>query len=324
VAEQELDRLVKATHVRDGFEGNAQSFRIVVALASSDARNENDEAVKGLNLTRQVLDGILKYPWAHAENPAYPTKWGYYGTEEDIFKWVREARVVNQRSLIAEIMDWADDLTFAIHDLLDFFCAGRIPIDRCKSSNSPELQRILKGMFSRKPKWKAEKNAYESALASIIEQFPFDADERFTGCRADREKLFNFSTSLIRRYVESFIESFQARTPATDITHLFEIKPEDQREVEVLKQFTWEYVILDPDLAVPQEGQRKAVRTVFDRLLEAANNEDPHLFPPRFREIFEQQALSCDTIVRNVADCISAMTEKELMHFYRSLEGLNS
>jgi dGTPase len=321
VAEEELDALVKTAHVKDGYEGNAQSFRIVVELASSDARNEDGEAIRGLNLTRQVLNGILKYPWAHREHPEFALKWGYYSTEREVFEWARENQVPTQRSLIAEIMDWADDLTFAVHDLLDFFCAGRIPIDRCKPRGSPELDRIRRGMFSRKPKWEKDKAAYEEALSSIVEQFPFDADERFTGCRDDRERLFNFATILIRQYVDSFVESFQARSPAKDPAYLFEIKPGDQREVEVLKQFTWEYVILDPDLAVPQQGQRKAIRAVFERLLQAAKDEESHLFPPRFRELFAD-APSCDAVVRHVADCISAMTEKELMNLYRSLQGL--
>ena len=320
VAEEELDQLVKAARVTDGYEGNAQAFRIVVELASSDARNEEDEAVKGLNLSRQVLNGILKYPWAHRENPGYPKKWGYYATEAEVFKWVREGVVATQRSLIAEIMDWADDLTFAVHDLFDFFCAGRIPIDRCKRRGSPELERIRTGMFRRKPSWEKDRTAYEDALASIVDEFPFASEERYTGCRSDRERVFNFSTILIRRFVEAFLASFEERRPVSDAAHLFEIDPAFQRQVDVLKEFTWEYVILDPDLAVPQQGQRKAIRRVFKRLLEAANSKDFHLFPARFRELFEEKP-STDAVVRNIADCVSAMTEKELMHFYRSLEG---
>ena len=217
-------------------------------------------------------------------------------------------------------MDWADDLTFAVHDLLDFLCAGRIPIDRCKPGGSPEFARIRNGMFSRKPKLESDKAAYEEALSSIVGEFPCDADERFTGCRDDRERLFNFATILIRRYVDCFVESFQARAPAKDPAYLFEISPGYQREVEVLKQFTWEYVILDPDLAVPQQGQRKAIRTVFERLLQAAKDEESHPFPPRFRELFAE-APSSDAVVRRVADCISGMTERELMNLYRSLQG---
>lgn len=304
-----------------GFEGNAQSFRIVVELASSDARDQDDEAIRGLNLTRQVLDGILKYPWGQGENENYPKKWGHYSTEDTVFNWVREYRAKNRRSLIAEIMDWADDLTFAVHDLLDFFSAGRIPIDRCKSEGSREFERIRKGMLGRNPEWVNHQAAYEEALTAILSNFPFGADERFTGCRSDRERLFDFSTGLIGRYVEAFVESFQARAVPRDATHLFEISPDDQREVEVLKEFTWEYVIRDPDLAVPQQGQRKAIRTVFERLLEAASKDEGHLFPSRFRELFEQRQVR-NNVVRNVADCISAMTEKELMHVYRSIEGL--
>lgn len=217
-------------------------------------------------------------------------------------------------------MDWADDLTFAVHDLLDFFCVGRIPIDRCKTRHSPELERIRDGMFSRKLKWETDRHSYESALANLVEEFPFDADERFTGCRTDRERLFNFSTVLIGRYVLAFVDSFQRRAPSKDSAYLFEIESEARREVEVLKQFTWEYIIMDPDLAVPQQGQRKAIRTVFKRLCKAADKRQSHLFPARFREIFDTVPAP-DSAVRNVADCIAAMTEKELMQFYRSLQG---
>jgi predicted deoxyguanosinetriphosphate triphosphohydrolase len=56
IAERLLDELV--THeLADGFDGNAQSFRIVTKLAfrSTD--------VTGLNLTRATLNALLKYPW---------------------------------------------------------------------------------------------------------------------------------------------------------------------------------------------------------------------------------------------------------------------
>ena len=135
IAETELDKLVRDAGVQDGFEGNAQSFRIVAALATSDARDGNAFPIRGLNLTRRTLDGILKYPWPYGAS-RNKKKWGYYSTERDVFAWARGTRPKYQRSIIAEIMDWADDITFAIHDLLDFYVAGRIPIDRCKGVTS--------------------------------------------------------------------------------------------------------------------------------------------------------------------------------------------
>ena len=319
IAEEELDRMVRQAGVRDGFEGNAQSFRIVVRLANSDARDLEDQPVRGLNLTREVLNGVLKYPWAYRRSDDYPKKWGYYRTEEEVFKWVRKGKPPGQRSLIAEIMDWADDITFAIHDLLDFFRAGRIPIDRCKGRTSIERERLIDGMFSRKPQWTGARLKYENALLSLVQQFSFYADEPFADSHRDHEKLFNFSTGLIRHYVGSI----RVRKPGADSFRLVEIDANAQREVEVLKQFVWEYVIERPELAIPQEGQRAAIRTVFTRLFDAAKVKRVHLFPSSYQESITQ-AETNEQRVRAVVDCIAGMTEKEVMHFYRGIQGLGS
>ena len=64
IAEEELNRLVRHASVADGFEGNAQSFRIVCRLAVGDAVTMEDEtavSVSGLNLTRSTLAGVIKY-----------------------------------------------------------------------------------------------------------------------------------------------------------------------------------------------------------------------------------------------------------------------
>lgn len=314
VAEDELDKLVRKAGVPDGYEGNAQSFRIVVRLASSDARDENDLPVQGLNLTARTLDGLLKYPWPYG-NADYPNKWGSYRTERDAFDWVRKGKLPRQRSATAEIMDWADDITFAIHDLLDFYCASRVPIDRCKGRKSAERERVIRGMFKRKPKWESERPLYVEALGSIVEEFPFEPDQRFTGASSDRARLHDFSTGLIRYFVDSF-HIASAATGAVVV-----INSDARREVEVLKQFIWEYVIEDPELAVLQSGQRTAIRTVFTRLIQAISDEEYYLFPASYR-IDIEKAVGRESQVRIVADCISGMTERELLYFYRRLQGM--
>lgn len=314
IAEEELDGLVRANGLADGFEGNAQSFRIVVRLAVSDARDSSELPIPGLNLTRRTLDGILKYPWPHG-TPKNRNKWGYYSTEQDIFAWVRETRPKYQRSLVAEIMDWSDDITFAIHDLLDFYCAGRIPIDRCKGPDSDERRRLIEGMFKRKPQWRSEKAEYLEALAAIVEEFPFDPDERYTDSFKDRARLYDFSTGLIRYFVSALGLASREDAPS-----LVSIETGARREVEVLKQFIWEYIIENPNLAVPQNGHRVAVRTVFQELLDASRTNRLYLFPSQYQETVAA-AKTRSARVRIVADCISGMTEKEIMHFYRCLRG---
>src|SRR5699024_1861400 len=56
LGEKELDRVARSLlHLDAGFEGNAQTFRILTALDSCDA------TPRGLNLTRAVRAGVLKY-----------------------------------------------------------------------------------------------------------------------------------------------------------------------------------------------------------------------------------------------------------------------
>jgi dGTPase len=104
IAEYELDRLLRNSGLTDGYEGNAQSFRIVTRLAASDARDDTDNPIMGLNLTHRTLNGILKYPWPSG-SPHSPRKWGYYDSERDIFEWVRRGQRQLERHAIAEIMD---------------------------------------------------------------------------------------------------------------------------------------------------------------------------------------------------------------------------
>jgi dGTPase len=130
----------------DGFEGNGQSLRIVGKL-------EPHTPDRGLNLTRRVLMGILKYPAPFSKvkrttNPAttplptnewHPAKC-FLDTEKDLFDWVVEPLIEKDRDLYSKlesaptagehgktqhrsfdtsILNLADDIAYGIHDLED-------------------------------------------------------------------------------------------------------------------------------------------------------------------------------------------------------------
>ena len=146
IAENELDRLARNAGLEDGFEGNAQSFRIVSKLAVGDAVTADSDktpVIRGLNLTRATLNAILKYPWGHGDNPDKKNKWGVYDTERNLYNWVRQINSLHSFAKIPEaaIMDWADDITYAVHDLVDFYCAGQIPT----FSNTGEIKTEISG-----------------------------------------------------------------------------------------------------------------------------------------------------------------------------------
>jgi hypothetical protein len=72
-----------------GFEGNAQSFRILTHLRTRSL------AYHGLNLTKGTLRALLKYFWIYSNRPDDTThetgkkpKWGAYDCDRDTFSWL--------------------------------------------------------------------------------------------------------------------------------------------------------------------------------------------------------------------------------------------
>jgi dGTPase len=112
--------------LQDGFEGNAQTFRILTKLSMSKAGQA------GLNLTRRVLNAVLKYPWLRGEpsDIKHHRKWSAYQSEEKEFKFARKNSAGDRKSVDAEVMDLADDIAYAVHDIEDAVRARMIPIDK--------------------------------------------------------------------------------------------------------------------------------------------------------------------------------------------------
>jgi dGTPase len=122
-----------------GFEGNAQSLRLLTRL-------EPKVPGAGLNLTRATLDAALKYPWAAPATPAaaapapaadnitlhLPPKYGAYQSDLAVFDWIRAAAPGRRRCLEAQVMDWADDVAYSVHDLEDGLHAGLVSIKDLK------------------------------------------------------------------------------------------------------------------------------------------------------------------------------------------------
>lgn len=117
------EALAKIAESIGGFEGNAQSFRLLTRIEAKTV--DGDGLSVGLNLTRATLDAATKYPWSTLENSR---KFGVYEDDQEIFNWMREGAPMGKTSMEAQIMDWSDDVAYSVHDLEDALVTGQIDI----------------------------------------------------------------------------------------------------------------------------------------------------------------------------------------------------
>lgn len=111
-----------------GFEGNAQTLRIVTRLEPKVIAP--DGRPLGLNLTRACLDASTKYPWTREEGRARGTrKFGCYADDAELFAWLRRGAPEGRTPVEAQVMDLSDDIAYSVHDLEDAIMEGFIPVE---------------------------------------------------------------------------------------------------------------------------------------------------------------------------------------------------
>jgi dGTPase len=309
VAEQTLNKLAKGF---GGFEGNAQTFRIVTRLASRSTD------YGGLDLTAATLAAILKYPWLRNGNPEKPSKWGAYSTEKRDFDFACSLlSATNQRTIEANLMDWADDITYSVHDLEDFFRAARMPLHLLAQRDSRERNFFFENVFERRKNDKEFiskqdlKEAFRDLLVST-----FSIPNAYNGSSAHRSALRNFTATLVGRYVGGTSIDMTGNSPR------LHVDPDLRLEVTMLKELTWTYVIEAASLAAQQYGQQKVVADLYEIYSEASKSHAKwNIFPMFYRERLEANKKINAEISRIPIDLIASMTESQAVAMHRRLTG---
>jgi dGTPase len=316
----------KASDWKNGFEGNAQSFRIVTGLAAMDQR------FRGLDLTRASLAAILKYPWLHdpfdKSSKAFG-KWGAYESEIDDFRFALSLDPYDppptpetaQKTLEAQVMDWADDITYAVHDAEDLFRAGLVPLDRLKALEKEReefadwVHEKWGGRWHDRPISQEEIAQAAEVIATLL-----GTRHPYAGGGEQRVAIRAFVSSLVAQYVRGTKLQYDETAGAyrLDVDWRYEL------QVDTLKELAWRFVIQQPALASQQEGQLRIIDDLFRIFHEAMEGRrNKALLPPGALEALPF-ADTPPLRARTTCDVICSLTEQEAVRLHARLTGMDA
>ncbi|EST36317.1 hypothetical protein N566_16480 [Streptomycetaceae bacterium MP113-05] len=291
-----------------GFEGNAQSLRLLARLEPKrfvpDADGTEDRISVGLNLTRAALDAATKYPWQRGgrpEDPASP-KFGVYADDLPVFNWFREGAPDLRRCFEAQVMDWSDDVAYSVHDVEDGLHAGHLDPNLLLAE--PERRDVFE-LAARRYAAGAGHEELAAALDRLLDQewWPHGYD----GTALAQARLKDATSQLIGRFclaVESATRNRYGAGRLTRYTADLVVPREAWLECAVLKAVADRYVMQRPD----QERLRAEQRIVLGELAEALLARAPEGLDPQYRSLFAD-APDDAARLRVIVDQIAALTD---------------
>ena len=283
-----------------GFEGNAQTLRILTQTLFSEGRN-------GMNPTRALLDGVLKYKTLFAEKPANKANHYLYNDQERWLDFTMGGQAFpveltpgkarnGFKSIECQIMDWADDTAYSLNDIADGIHAGFVNVQRLE-------------------RWADEQTLSDADKADVAFLSKAMRENRVEG------RLNRLIGECIRATklvpTANFLSQSSRRHQFT-----LEIDPVQRRRADLHKKIALDLVFLSPQL---QQLDHKAdfiltrlFEVLRERYIESVQPKGLHLMPAAIEKEI-QNAESANIRARLVCDWIANMTDHFAFRTYRRL-----
>ena len=297
--------LAELSHDIGGFEGNAQTLRLLTRLEAKTFAPDGRSV--GLNLTRATLDACTKYPYPRTGS-GVGEKFGVYDDDREVFDWLRAGVDGPTPCFEAQVMDLADDVAYSVHDVEDGIVAEWIDLSRL------DLDAV----------WEAVRDWYlpsipdehlQAALDRLrsVEGWPTTA---YDGSRRQQAALKNLTSDLIGRFCSAAQTATFEASDGPFLRHAAAVSvPTDSAvEMAVLKGIAAHYVMRTDDRVSVMERQRALLVELFDRLVATGSD---HLD----RGFADDWAAAGDDAARRraVVDQIASLTDASAVAWHGRL-----
>jgi dGTPase len=286
-----------------GFEGNAQSLRLLTRL-------EPKVPGAGLNLTRATLDAALKYPVVGSGTGKY----GAYEADAGVFGWIRTGAPPGRPCLEAQVMDWADDIAYSVHDVEDGLHAGLVTLKNLKdSSERAVVSRVARTAYC-PASWDVSDSELETVFAEFMRlpcwRFGFD------GGPSSLAAAKNLTSELVGRFCQAAEEATLAGGPPVLTRYAADLMVPRRQLLEcaLLKAVAAHYVMTREGAAAQQAGERELITELALAIERGAPSTLDAVFRPSW-----DAAGGDETRRRVIIDQVASLTDTSAMVWHERL-----
>jgi len=284
-----------------GFEGNAQTLHLL-----TEAFFQNESGVRGMQPTRALLDGVLKYKKLHREFAAPPPNHFLYDPQETVREFVfggtvfpaelHDGEKLNGfKSVECQIMDWADDAAYSLNDIVDGAKAGFLTFERVEQwAGAQEIDA---------PRQKLLDQFFHAVRSDRLEQVFAQKIGGFVGsCRLKARE--NFMSAQTNRYRYELVVAHEA-----------------EREALFWKKLANDIIFESPQLQQMEHKARKVLFDLWDSCWRNYAEPSPRvirILPPRVGRLVDAEKTPAGK-ARQICDWLAGLTDGAIVRAHRRL-----